>query len=199
VTAVAKVPVLINAITHVPSPNVPAAWARFKDFIQPQSAMAMELQAKVMALQRLQQHSDEELGAYYARAAGLVSNVRSLGQTMAETIVVNSWVSGLRSAKDYRRDMLRQKESLADAYSAARLFECTDMYEGAGRHAGVVRSESAVTFAHAAEAGQGGGGAGYGRGNRDARIRCYNCDEVGHRKVNCPKPLRNNSRATEML
>jgi len=196
VTAVAKVPVLINVIIHVPSPNAPAAWARFKDFIQPQSAM--ELQAKVMALQRLQQHSDEELDAYYARAAALVSDVRSLGQMMAETIVVNSWVSGLRSATGWRRDMLRQKESLDKAYSAARLYESTDVYEGAGRRAGGVRSESAVTFAHAAEAGQGGGGAGHGRSNRDARIRCYNCNEVGHRKVNCPKPLRNNSRATKI-
>ena len=50
-TAVAKVPILASMVIQIPSPNAPAAWKRYKDFILPQSAL--ELQAKVMTLQRL--------------------------------------------------------------------------------------------------------------------------------------------------
>ncbi len=146
VTAVAKVPILASMVIQIPSPNAPAAWKRYKDFILPQSAL--ELQTKVMTLQRLTQHSDEGLDAYYTRAVGLVSDVRSLGQTMAETIIVNSWVGGLRNVRDYRRDALRQKSDLLAAYTAARLFEQTDISEGTMRRPGYARSESTMSFAH---------------------------------------------------
>ncbi|MEQ1736247.1 MAG: DDE-type integrase/transposase/recombinase, partial [Rhodoglobus sp.] len=107
--ALQEVPIASSVLAVIPQPNAPLAWSTLLQRIYPQNTIT--LQTELMKLQAMTQGSDS-LEAFCARYLEQIAKLTALGHKLEETMLILSFLRGLKAVPDYMKDYARALPTL---------------------------------------------------------------------------------------
>ena len=179
--AVSKKTSVAAILGGIPSPNPHRIMARIIDLLNPQNPQTRQLLFN--KLDTMVQLPSESIQAFSTRVQLAISNAVSAGVMVSQEQQVNIFIRGLKRLPDYRRDMIIRDPKYRTISAIAN--ELTNLEQvDAVKYAGqAIRQqamkERSTTSAHTAISSTASKG-----------IKCYNCQEYGHRKSECTKPRK---------